>query len=298
MRSPRNLLAEQKYDGHASLHDDRVAQDLGIEAGPVEGPTHFSQFDPLAVHVWGKRWFEQGCISSHFRTMVAEGEEVQASLTPAGPNAARIEAYKPDGSQVLVGSASVGPDHSPSTLEERLAKLGDPGDLFILDRVKLGPVEVRRAEAKIDFESRNTDAYPFSLLEKLAVITEPSCWYKPDGASPWGRPILPTEMISVLAEMLPGPIPVRGPSIGLILDLEVRYLAGPLFVDQPYVCEREVVGLGQSRRTESYWTRSTLIEPKTGQAVARLLLHSGIFKSSYAGYPKDRLTPQEPTTHR
>jgi hypothetical protein len=73
------------------------------------------------------------------------------------------------------------------------------------------------------------------------------------------------------------------------LDLEIRLLHGPVFVDRDYAIEREVVGLSESRRTESYWTRTTLSEADTGTAVAETLLHAGIFKDSYASYPADRL---------
>jgi hypothetical protein len=98
------------------------------------------------------------------------------------------------------------------------------------------------------------------------------------------------EMVSVLANKAGGGWPVRTPSMGLFLDLEVRLLDGPVFVDQPYVLAREVVGLGASRRTESYWTRTTLSDADSGQAVAVVLLHSGVFKESYPGYPPDRLS--------
>ena len=83
--------------------------------------------------------------------------------------------------------------------------------------------------------------------------------------------------------------PVRSPALGLFLDLEVRLLDGPVFVDQHYALEREIVGLSQSRRTESYWTRTTLTDADTGEPVAVVLLHSGVFKESYPGYPADRL---------
>ena len=52
---------------------------------------------------------------------------------------------------------------------------------------------------------------------------------------------------------------------------------------------REIVGLSQSRRTESYWTRATLTDVDTGAAAAAVLLHSGVFKESFPGYPADRL---------
>ena len=122
-------------------------------------------------------------------------------------------------------------------------------------------------------------------------MTEPHPWYTPDGAasSPWGRPIVPFEMISVLTNKAGGRWPVRGPALGLFLDLEVRLLAGPVFLDEEYELHREVVGLGESRRTESYWTETTVTERRSGRAVAIVLLHQGVFKDSYAGYPRERL---------
>src|SRR5688500_20362351 len=80
-RAPRQMLADQTYGGHASLHDDATAGSLGLSGAPIEGPTHFSQFDPLAHALWGQAWFERGCISAHFQTMVVEGEHVTARAT-------------------------------------------------------------------------------------------------------------------------------------------------------------------------------------------------------------------------
>jgi hypothetical protein len=97
------------------------------------------------------------------------------------------------------------------------------------------------------------------------------------------------EMISVLAHKTGPGWPVRTPSLGLFLDLEVRLVAGPVFVDHDYVLERELVGLSQSRRTESYWTRTSVVDAASGALTAVVLLHSGVFKDSYPGYPKDRL---------
>ncbi len=97
-------------------------------------------------------------------------------------------------------------------------------------------------------------------------------------------------MISVLANKAGGSFAVRGPAVGLFIDLEIRMHAGPVFVDADYVVEREIVGLGQSRRVESYWTETTLQDADTGDLVATIVLHQGVFKQSYAGYPADRLT--------
>ena len=38
LRRPRQMLAEQQYDGHKSIHDDATAGKLGLRAGPIEGP--------------------------------------------------------------------------------------------------------------------------------------------------------------------------------------------------------------------------------------------------------------------
>jgi hypothetical protein len=78
LRKPRQMLADQEYGGHSSIHDHAMAEKLGFRAGPIEGPTHFSQFQPLLAKIWGRTWFETGYLSAHFLNMVVEGEEVRA----------------------------------------------------------------------------------------------------------------------------------------------------------------------------------------------------------------------------
>ena len=129
LRTPAQMLAEQEYAGHTSVHDDETAAKLGLAGAPIEGPTHFSQIDPLAVDRWGQRWFEQGCVSSHFLNMVVEGEEAQASLTPHGEHSATINAVKHDGTPVLTGTASIGADTSTELDARRERGLGDPGEV-------------------------------------------------------------------------------------------------------------------------------------------------------------------------
>ena len=286
-RHPRQMLAEQTYGGHASLHDEGTAGSLGLAGAPIEGPTHFSQLDPLAHALWGDAWFERGCISAHFQTMVVEGEGVTARAHRRSATRADITAQKTDGSPVLSGTVTLGAAE-PTALDERRAKLGPPGELFIVDQISVGDRSSAPVTASVDLSTPNGELYPFSLEQKLDAITEPSDRYR-SGANPWGRPVLPMEMVSVLTQKSGTDFPVRGPSIGLFLDLEVRLVAGPIFVGQDYVLEREVVALGQSRRTESHWVRTDVTDADTGDLVAHVLLHSGVFKESYAGYPADRL---------
>lgn len=283
-RSPRQMLGDQTYDGHASVHDDSVAADLGLTGAPIEGPTHFSQFDPLAVELFGDRWFVDGCISAHFETMVVEGEEVQARASRTGETAAEASAVKRNGDRVLTASLTVG--EGRSLLADRLAaaQAKDTGDLFIVDRLSVGMTSGPH-DATMTMEADNGDLYPFSLARKLAAITEPSDWYL--DASPWGGPVVPTEMLSVMAHRSGSGLPVRGPSVGLFVDLEVRRFA-PVLVGVELTVEHEVVALGQSRRVESYWTRST-IRDSSRKPIAEVLLHQGVFKASYADYPAERL---------
>ena len=112
-------------------------------------------------------------------------------------------------------------------------------------------------------------------------------------ASPWGRPIVPFEMISVLTQYTTGlaKFPLRQPVVGLFANQEIRLLEGPLFVAERYRLEREVVALSESRRAESYWVRTSVREAKSGRLVATTLLCSAVMKASYPRYEQERASP-------
>jgi hypothetical protein len=293
LRRPVNLLTEQKYAGHKSLHDDAEAARLGIKAGPIEGPTHFSQFVPLIAGVWGRAWFEQGCFSCHFLNMVFEGEEVRAEIDEPAPNATRTlaRAFKADGTPVLEASASVGPDHGETLLEGRLKALRPARDLVILADLKVGMTGADSEIVRMGPDQHMGDLYPFSLADKLKVITETDPMYSGASASPWGRAVIPLEMVSVLANYSShgARFPVKNPSIGLFADLEIRMIDGPLFVDQDYLLRREIVALSESRRVENYWVRTRIFDATGKKQVAEMLLNHGVMKASYPHYPPERL---------
>ncbi len=58
---------------------------------------------------------------------------------------------------------------------------------------------------------------------------------------------------------------------------------GPLFVGHPYLLKREIVALSESRRTESYWVRTTIFDGETEDRVGEMLLNHATLKDSYAG---------------
>ncbi len=287
LRHPRQMLADQEYRGHASIHDDAMAERLGFRAGPIEGPTHFSLFPPLLQHIWGQAWFERGCLSAHYQNMVIEGEAVRAFADLPAPCATstRVWAEKADGTPVLEASASLGPDHGETLLEQRMAALRPPGPLVILADLRVGMAGAADELVCMAPDQHMGALYPFSLAQKLAVITEPSPWYDDPAASPWGRAIIPLEMVSVLAEYSSeqAGFPVKGPAVGLFADQEIRMIDGPLFVGETYLIRREIAALSESRRTESYWVRSRIYDSTGTTLKAEMLLNHATLKESYKG---------------
>jgi len=287
-RKPAQMLHAQVYDSHASIHDDATAQKLGFQGGTIEGPTHFSQFAPLCERIWGNAWFETGCLSAHYRNPAFEGEEVQANIEKPKPGqtTVAIGMTKRDGTEILRGTASVGGDGSDTALTKRLGELKPLTDPVILADVKVG-MKTSRQTVKMDFDQNMGDLYPFSLGQKLKVITEPSAYYSQEH-NPWGRAIIPFEMLSVLFQYRAREdrLPVRGPAVGLFADQEIRLLRGPLFPGETYTTEREVVALSGSRRTESMWVRTTVFG-KDDKPVATMLLNLASIKDSYANYERE-----------
>ncbi len=293
LRQPRQMLADQTYDGHKSIHDDATAGDLGLRAGPIEGPTHFSQFDPLLARLFGRAWFETGCISAHYQTMVVEGESVRAFVDLPAPGATfvRIRAEKADGTPVLTGTASVGEPGQPHELEQRMAKLRPATGLVINRDLQVGQRGAVPETIRMGFDQHMGDHYPFTLRDKLAAITEPCDWYTPEGGarSPWGRSIIPLEMISVLlgSTIADARLGGRKPAVGLFAGQQIRLIRGPLFVDQDYALEREIVALSESARTESTWVRTRVYEPASRMLVAEMILNGAVMKASYPHYERE-----------
>ncbi|MDH3683216.1 MAG: hypothetical protein OEV40_25100, partial [Acidimicrobiia bacterium] len=246
-----------------------------------------------------ERWFTDGCLSAHFLNMVVDGEEVQASVTTPGPGAelVRIDAAKADGTPVLTGTASVGPDHGETELGSRLerARSNPPSGLVILDQLSVGQRGAEPSIVSTGPDVHYGDMYPFTLRRKLATITETLAWHDPAAGSetPWGAAAVPIEMLSVLANSgsRESGFRVRQPSIGLFVDLEVKLLGSPVLIDRAYRVEREIIALAESRRTESYWIRNTLVDTATDTPTAEVLLHSGVFKDSYPDYPQTPAAP-------
>jgi hypothetical protein len=195
---------------------------------------------------------------------------------------------KADGTPVQEASASIGPGET--LLDARLKALRPPGKLVILGDLKVGMTAGRDEHIRMDPDQHMGPLYPFSLNQKLAVITENSPWYSDPKSSPWGRAIVPLEMVSVLAQYSSresgreSAFPTRGPAVGLFADQEIRMIDGPLFVGEDYIVRREIVALSESKRTESLWVRSRIFDKNGKKQVAEMLLNHATLKHSYANY--------------
>ena len=293
-RKPRQMLGTQEYDGHLSIHDDKMAGDLGFSGAPIEGPTHFSQFVRLLHKVYGDEWFSKGCISAHYQNMVVEGESVRAFVEmPAEEKGiARIGAEKEDGTSVLTGTASIGPDYGETEIDIRMSRLRPSEQLVILSDLKVGQLGAGNPErVRMGFDQNMGSMYPFSLDEKLQAITEDHEYYHDanQDALPWEKPVVPLEMISVLTQYTSGlsGYRSRGPAIGLFAGQEIKLINGPIFVDHPYKLEREIVALSESKRTESNWIKTKVIDEVSEQLVAEVILNSATLKDSYEKYEED-----------
>ena len=288
-RMPRQMLGNQEYDGHLSIHDDQMAEDLGFAGAPIEGPTHFSQFVPMLHAVFGDDWFVRGCISSHYQNMVVEGEEVRAMVEKSPTNGlVRIAAEKRDGTPVLMGTASVGPDYGATELEQRIERLRPADQLVILADLRVGQKGAGNPEhVRMDMEQHMGEMYPFSNAQKLQKITESHPYYDQD--SPWGKPVVPLEMVSVLTQYTSGQsgFRSRGPAIGLFAGQQIKMLNGPLLIGEDYLLEREIIALSESRRTESNWILSRVYRASDKELVAEAILNSATLKDSYANYDAD-----------
>ena len=168
MRAPRQMLATQEYDAHTSIHDDATARKLGFKGGTIEGPTHFSQFAPLCVALWGPQWLEQGCLSAHYRNAAFEGERVQAFVTKpsAGAKHTQIWMQREDGTEILRGTASIGDCGVPVPRAAPDGALTARASAVILRDVRVG-LHTPRIPVRMDAEQNMGALYPFSLADKL-----------------------------------------------------------------------------------------------------------------------------------
>lgn len=270
VRHPRN-----RYAGAAgSIHNDETAQKYGLRGGTVAGSVHLDQFPPLLVEAFGSAWFETGSLSLYFRHATTDQDPVQAFLErPARSSDVQVRAWmtEPDGTVVAEGTASVGNAPEQSALFARDLRPVEPSRLRMLRHLKPG-MSLGQMELAVDKE-RQVD-----LLEQR-VMTEPLAWYS--GTSPWGQPIAaPSTVVDLLYTRLLEPTKASiGERVGLFGAIEVRFLAGPVFLARSYQVSGAIAALSETPKTEVLWYDSWAEEPG-GQRVATMRMMLRQFKAS------------------
>ena len=268
-RRPRNLAAHVV----GSIHDDETATALGFRGGTVAGSVHLDQFPPLLVQAFGQRWFETGSLSLYFRHATTDGEAVRAFVDrpPAGARDPQVRAWMTtpregsdqtggnsqtddSGQLVAEGTAAVGNPQVPSALHERDLRPADPAELCILKALKPGDVLG-------DFRAAvNTERQRSIIVQR--AMTEPLDWYS--GESPWGGPIAaPSGVVGLLyTQMLAETKDAMGEHVGLFGAIEIRFRAGPVFLDREYRVTGEVAAVSQTPKTEVLWFDSRALDDR------------------------------------
>ena len=59
-------------------------------------------------------------------------------------------------------------------------------------------------------------------------------------------------------------------------------------MNEEYILEREIVGLGESRRTESMWIKTSIFSSKNSELVGTVLLNNAVLKDSFTNYEAEK----------
>jgi hypothetical protein len=287
VRQPRNLAAHIV----GSIHDYDTATALGFRGGTVAGSVHLDQFPPLLIQAFGQPWFETGSLSLYFRHATTDGEAVQAFVgrPPAGAHDPQVRAWMTtrrddsdetaaSGQLVAEGTAAVGNPPAASALHERDLRPTDPAQLKILKALKAGDVlgDLRAAA--------NSDRQRSSI--RNGAMTEPLAWYI--GESPWGGPIAsPSGVVGLLyTQLLADTGKAMGEHVGLFGAIEIRFRAGPVFLDRDYRVTGEVAAVSQTPRTEVLWFDSRALDDRDQPVVEMRMMLRQMKQSSplYGGH--------------
>jgi hypothetical protein len=279
MREPANL--EQAIRG--SIHDDQMAQKLGLRGGTVAGSLHMEQFPPLLTHIFGQRWWQTGGLSLYFRYATTDRERVQCfarqpEVDAASQQDVRTEVWMnhENGERVADGTASVGKPDMQSTLRQRLERAPTPDDLRILADLEVGQTA----------EHCPTRAPLDRLEQRLSVIVEPLPDY--EEGSPWGGRIAPPSlMVGAMTAVQYGFLSRAGGhnrGVGLWGAIELQQLKGPVFVEHDYEARGTILAVGETPRTEYLWFESILSDPETEDDIASMLMMLRFMKASHPAW--------------
>ena len=238
----------QQVDG--SIHNDAVATKLGFRGGTVAGSIHLELFPPVLLQAFGRGWFERGTLSVNFKNPTTDREPVRALVDAPSGGGRQVRAWieRDDGLLVGEGTASAGDVTEKPALQSIDPNRFPAENPRILAGIAVGPMP----EIKLDMPRKAQDA-------RREVITEWLDWYD---SSPWGGPIAsPATVVHYLyghpARFIGRSTEGTGSNaVGLFGAIEVRHVNGPLVLDRTYTVGGEILGVGESPKTEYVWFES------------------------------------------
>jgi len=252
-----------------SIHEDAMAQKLGMRGGAVVGIVHLNLFPPLFLKTFGQCWFERGSLSIFYTYALLDGEQVRGvmALPPEGATDVQVEAWaeSPDGHTVGKGTASMGEPGEVSYLQSLELESAEPEELRILAGLKAGD----------ELPSRDVLVTQETVDNALGTITDTLDWYK--GDSPWGGAIVPPSVMYGALQVAPAETPE---AVGFFGATELRNINGPMKVGVPYRASGKLVCVGASPKTEFYWFDSCLEEKDSGKRVAEMRHMTRLMKAS------------------
>ncbi len=258
-RAPKNLWRGLT----TSIHDDGVAKKVGMRGGTIPGTIHLSLFAPIALKMFGNKWFETGSLSLYYTFATIDLEEVRAivKMPPEGVQDVQVEARAEmrDGKVIATGTLALGEPAELSYLQALELKNSPSEDIRILADYKPGegipPREVIFTQEE--------------AIKGLGAITDHLDYYK--GNSPWGKAILsPTALFSLMALGYNQLGTGASKAVPFYGATEIKNIAGPTMVDVPYKVTGKIASVGASRKTEYFWVDATLEEKETGKKVASM----------------------------
>ncbi|XRB18142.1 hypothetical protein RI054_17g79870 [Pseudoscourfieldia marina] len=303
--SPPNDLHDQKINNKSAIHSSSSSgllkgpDNLFPTGPPIHGTTHHTQFAPLLFRYFTLEAFmSTGCLSTVFHIPVTHKQPVRCALCePASRdhnnnNNDAVTLYMENlkGDKVLTGTATVGRldpiQRDASAVRQLLAKsmrknsARSPSSII---KVNVGDTSPRETVA-LPFTKKLGNLFPYTYEEKLSRLTEPHEFYKREEgkASPFKRPIIPLEAYNILMTMTLDKAKWSSTQNANLADeraiawfgaCEVRAINGPIHPEENYTLSREIVHIGSTKKAESVWLETKLMQHAVVVADMLLQIH-------------------------
>ena len=256
------------------IHNDEVAQKIGMRGGTVAGTVHLDLFAPLIQKIFGKTWFERGTLSMFYTYATLDKEPVRAVVEEPSDGTDNVlletRVEMADGRVSEKGTLSLGDPETQPYLQTIEFKNAPPEELRILSGLSVGD----------EFGPKEVVAAPEAEKEGLPYCEDSIDWYSDE--SPWGEPIVPLSHLWGLMHVH-GEQVFQG--VGFFGASEFRMVNGPVKIGVPYRAVTKVICVGAGKKTEFFWVDGWLYEKDDDTVVATMRHLNRYMKAGSPLYP-------------